>query len=95
MLDNESLKLAKHYSVKLREPVGDRQGLANALQRVINLLGAGDSQEAIFQLVDLVDSVSSRGCRFAWNISRKPKAVRVVYRQRRGALRVAVCRRSG
>jgi hypothetical protein len=48
-----------HYSRPLTMPQNKREGLANAVQIIINVLEAGDAHEALMQAVNLLDDVRS------------------------------------
>jgi hypothetical protein len=51
---------AAYYSKPLKTPTTEQEGLANAIQMAINNLEAGNSNEALMVLVNLLDDVSSK-----------------------------------
>jgi hypothetical protein len=46
-----------YYTREIKTPQTKQDGLANALQMAINQIEAGNSNEALLQLVDLLDDV--------------------------------------
>ncbi len=49
----------KYYSQTVEMPRTNRQGLANAVQIIINQLEDGNDREALMQAVDLLDDIKS------------------------------------
>jgi hypothetical protein len=52
--------MSTYYSRAIAMPTTTRDGLANAIQQIINELEAGNAREALLQAVDVLDDVRSQ-----------------------------------
>jgi hypothetical protein len=62
------------YSRELSTPATTREGLANAVQLIINLIESGENNEALLSAVNLLDDVRSNAN--PYNIDTKAKRKR-------------------
>jgi hypothetical protein len=60
MMTDTNNATATNYSKPLSMPMTTQEGLANAIQMAINQIEAGDSREAVYTLVNLLDDVASK-----------------------------------
>jgi len=64
------------YSRPVKTPATKREGLANAIQLAINALEAGNGREALLQMVNLLDDVTSNSNPYSVDPTAKPKKPR-------------------
>lgn len=72
--------MSTYYSRELKTPANMREGLANAVQSIINNLEAGNPGEALYQAVDLLDDVRSESNPYRIDAPPKRKSKRSEYR---------------
>src|SRR5436190_22870521 len=52
--------VAAGYVAEIKTPANKREGMANAVQMMINRLAAGDANEVAYMLVNLLDDINSK-----------------------------------
>ena len=65
--------MSLHYSRTIEQPATKQDGLANAVQIIINCIEAGDNHEALMQAVNLLDDVRSASNPYLIGATKKRK----------------------